>query len=312
MSVWIVRAGREGEAEDFALKNGIAVIGWGHAVGDLTNVHSREKLRELMQEHYQATRTGRQIGSRVGKIWAFRHDIEPGDFIVLPLKSRKGHPIAIGTCRGAYRYEPTNSEDTRHTRPVEWIREDIPRQAFEDLSASFDRQGTVYQINDDRVEERIRAILQETPQASVVPVDNNTENLQNAHVPQQIPGNLTLRRSTETKPRVFLAEFNPKYDVHDAERYGTLVHLLKAQMSPFDTTGMVEALRKALDDNCFDPERDFICMTGPSLVVAMLLGTITADWERVRLLMFDAKSHFYRDRWFNTESRDRDAGPARR
>jgi len=28
MSVWLVRAGKNGEREDFALENGVAVIGW--------------------------------------------------------------------------------------------------------------------------------------------------------------------------------------------------------------------------------------------------------------------------------------------
>jgi len=157
MSVWLVRAGKNGEQENFALDKGLAVVRWDE-LPDLAKIDSREKLSELMQQSYPDE--GKMaVANYVGQVWAFRSRIEKGDLIVLPLKTRS--MIAIGKCKGAYKYEPANPESARHTRPVEWIREDIPREAFgKDLLYSFGAFMTVCQIERNNAEQRIRAVLE--------------------------------------------------------------------------------------------------------------------------------------------------------
>jgi restriction system protein len=157
MSVWLARAGRNGEHENFALENGLAVIGWDE-LPDLAQIDSREKLSDQMQRAYPEEGKG-AISNYVGQVWAFRSRIEKGDFIVLPLKTRS--MIAIGRCTGAYKYEPENPAAARHTRAVEWIREDIPREAFgKDLLYSFGAFMTVCQVKRNNAENRIRAVLE--------------------------------------------------------------------------------------------------------------------------------------------------------
>jgi restriction system protein len=167
MSVWLVRAGRNGEREDFALENSVAVIGWDE-LPDLAQVKSREKLAELIQQSYPDQRK-MAVANYVGQVWAFRGRIEKGDLIVLPLKIRS--MIAIGMCAGPYKYEPANPPGSLHTRSVEWVREDIPREAFgKDLLYSFGAFMTVCQIKRNNAEERIRAVLagKEDPLVSTV------------------------------------------------------------------------------------------------------------------------------------------------
>ena len=156
MSVWLVRAGKNGEREDFALEKGLAVIGWDE-LPDLAHINSREKLSEQIQQYYP-DKGKMAIANFVGQVWAFRGRIEKGDLIVLPLKTRS--MIAVGKCAGPYKYEPENPVGSHHTRSVEWVRENIPREAFgKDLLYSFGAFMTVCQIKRNNAEERIRAVL---------------------------------------------------------------------------------------------------------------------------------------------------------
>ncbi len=156
MSVWLVRAGKNGEREDFALENGLAVIGW-NDLPDLAPIERREQLSDLMQQS-RPDENKMAIANYVGQVWAFRSSIEKGDLIILPLKTRS--MIAIGKCTGPYKYQPGNPPGARHTRAVHWLREDVPREAFgKDLLYSFGAFMTVCQIKRNNAEERIRVVL---------------------------------------------------------------------------------------------------------------------------------------------------------
>lgn len=83
-----------------------------------------------------------------------------GDPIVMPLKKRSA--FAIGRVAGPYKYMNFGGEDI-HTRAVEWIKE-VPRDALaQDLRFSFGAFLTVFQVNRNKAEERIRAILDGRP-----------------------------------------------------------------------------------------------------------------------------------------------------
>jgi len=157
MSVWIVRAGRNGEQEEGALEHKVATIGW-NELPDLSSIKSREELRARYEEIYPGTRK-MSIANQVGQIWSFIHRIQPNDLIALPLQLQSA--IAIGKVTGPYQYRTDLSPNIRHVRPVEWSRTDLPRSTFEqDLLYSFSAPPTVYQVQAHNAEERVRAILE--------------------------------------------------------------------------------------------------------------------------------------------------------
>ena len=87
--------------------------------------------------------------------------MQKGDIVVLPRKLTS--QIAIGRVTGPYRHIQVNSE-LRHTRPVEWIRTDVPRTAFEqDLLYSFGAFLTVCNISRNDAARRVLAVLEEKP-----------------------------------------------------------------------------------------------------------------------------------------------------
>ncbi len=154
--VWLVRAGAKGEDEALALELNLAVIGFTE-IPDLTGVSNREAVLERVQSVSPDARPNR-IRNRAGQLNAFVLRMKEGDIVALPFKTRPGH-IALGCVSGEYRYERIEGV-MRHTRPVDWIRPDVPRSEFgQDLLYSLGAFLTVCRIKRNNAENRIAAIL---------------------------------------------------------------------------------------------------------------------------------------------------------
>lgn len=161
MALWLVRAGKSGQQEDVALDKGLAAIGWGE-LPDLSQIQSREDLEQLYRNVYPGDKS-KTVTNRVSQIWAFRQRIQEGDLVALPLKKQSA--IAIGRVTGPYKYRANAADGVLHTRPVKWIRKDLPRAALDqDLLYSLGAFMTVCQIRRNQAEERIRAIMEGKPE----------------------------------------------------------------------------------------------------------------------------------------------------
>ncbi len=130
------------------------MIGWDD-LRDLTTVSSRDDVQLLLE----TTRPGDSINrlrNWAGQVWTFAHRISEGDLIVLPLKGRSA--IAVGRVTGPYAYRPDLPDSAHHTRPVKWLRDDLPRSAFDqDLLYSLGAALTVCQIKRNNAEARVVA-----------------------------------------------------------------------------------------------------------------------------------------------------------
>jgi len=173
MALWLVRAGRRGECEDFALDRNIAVIGWDQ-IPDLSQYSTREELEQAYREIEPGAKTN-QLRNWIGQLWAFSKRIQKGDLIVLPLKSRSA--VAIARVTGEYQYRAEHPTGAKHTRPVEWIVQDLPRDRFDqDLLYSFGAFMTVCRIKRNNAERRITAILEGGESAAMLATDTAEEN----------------------------------------------------------------------------------------------------------------------------------------
>ena len=123
--VWLVRAGRNGEFEDAALQEGQAIVDFG--VPDLTDAETRDAVRDRVQLA-DPNASPYRVGNITGQLVSFLLDMEEGDVVVLPLKTRKGL-VALGRVAGPYVYRGTIGADY-HTRRVNWIREGVPTSEF--------------------------------------------------------------------------------------------------------------------------------------------------------------------------------------
>ena len=152
MTVWVVKGGRYGEFEPYALGNNIVGIGF-ELRQSILDSPDRDALREFLQKNSDAD-----------QLWRFANVLSVGDIVVMPCK----HPraVAVGRIDGEYIYDDTLP--LPHTRPVEWLARDIPRSNFDqDLLYSFGGLATVFRVNrenaDARVERVTRLYVGETP-----------------------------------------------------------------------------------------------------------------------------------------------------
>ncbi len=174
MAFWVVRAGKHGVNEDYAVENSSVVIGW-EEVGDLTAISTKEAMLSHVQESYPDAAAGSQ---RVwaGELWAFKERIQINEWVAVPLTSRAA--LAVGRIVGAYRYVPDAPMGAKHQRSVQWVRTDLPRsEVDQDILYTLGATLTVFQARRNNAEERLIALAQgqslkkaETPGGSE-PVD---------------------------------------------------------------------------------------------------------------------------------------------
>lgn len=155
-TVWTVKGGRSGEREDRLLKHGLIGGGW-EPLPSLEAVTSKDALAAIYAEAYPSAGI-KTRANYVGQLWSLVHRMQDGDLVVLPLKTRG--TIAVGQVQGPYQFRMDLGEDLRHCRPVKWIAEDIPRDAFDqDLLYSFGAFLTFGRVKRENAEKRILAAL---------------------------------------------------------------------------------------------------------------------------------------------------------
>lgn len=158
MAVWVVRAGRYGEQEGFAIDNNVAVIGWDE-VDDLSGIHSRPTLLPILRTVFENDVAEGTLKNWETQLWAFANRISVGDLIALPRKMTS--TVAFGRVTGPYHYIQDAPAGCKHRIPLEWIQTDIPRQRIDgDLRFSLGGAMTVFQVSRNNAEERLRALVE--------------------------------------------------------------------------------------------------------------------------------------------------------
>ncbi|MXZ78422.1 MAG: restriction endonuclease [Acidimicrobiia bacterium] len=154
---WLVRSGGRGESEDFALENGFAAGGGFNEIPDLTEVATREEVKEIVRNAFPDS-SPRTVSNYTSQLWAMRC-VKPDDLIVLPLKTTS--QIALGTVKDGYKFRNDEDLRKRHVISVNWQRTDVPRTAVkQDLLYSLGAAQTVCQITRNDGAWRLHQIMQ--------------------------------------------------------------------------------------------------------------------------------------------------------
>lgn len=261
MTVWLTRAGRNGEQEDLALNANIVVHGTD--LPDLSSVDSREAIEESLGEKHPEENPN-AVKSWARQIWTFRGRIKKGDLVVLPLKRRAA--IAVGRVVGDYQYRPEHPEGARHTRPVEWVNPEIARDAFgQDLLYSLGAYMTVCRIQRNKAEERIKQLMETGKDPGFAAPDTDVIEEEEEEEGPEVPSDLEEYATDQ-----ITAYTREKFKAHELARLVTA--LLAAQgyhtyTSPPGPDGGVDIIagRGAMG---FDP---------PKLIVQVKSGENPAD-----------------------------------
>jgi len=183
--VFLVRAGANGEDEDYALEQGLAIIGF-KEYGALDRANDYEGMVKLVSSERPDLKP-RAASNYAGQLWTFTLGMKEGDTVVLPRKLTS--QVALGRVAGPYKYQQI-SGTYRHTRPVQWIRPDVPRSTFgQDLLYSFGAFMTVCNITRNDAERRVAAVLAGKPDpGSRVPAEKHLK---------QVPASVTEEGAAE-------------------------------------------------------------------------------------------------------------------
>lgn len=157
MTAWVVRGGRLGENEHWNIAQQRVTIGWPE-IGDLSDCHSRESVRALVDDADPSAKSMTRA-NHTGQLWAFRNSINPGDLIVMPLKSKPGY-IQFGRATGGYGYDGSQADKTRrHYLPVVWDSDPVSKSGIaEDLLFTLNAIMTVFRPSRNDAAARLEEI----------------------------------------------------------------------------------------------------------------------------------------------------------
>lgn len=153
MTIWLVRAGGQGEYEERFLRERRIYLTWECLGTDLSRLPGRQDLTTLLNQTYPDTKP-KTIANWSSQIWPFAREMKEGDLVVVPLKTQR--TIQIGRISGGYNFAAEGPDPFFHWRDVEWIGESIPRENFgQDLLHSFGAFMTICRIQRNQAEQRI-------------------------------------------------------------------------------------------------------------------------------------------------------------
>ena len=149
MATWLVRGGREGECEKEALENCRLTVGF-RIRPELTDELTWKDVWDLFREERLDKDSG-TITKWTNQMWVFRHNIQVGDFVVMPHTYKNGTWafIAIGQIAGKYKHRPESLPGSMHGRRVEWINKRVPPSRVSDeFRKSIGKRQPVFDISD--------------------------------------------------------------------------------------------------------------------------------------------------------------------
>ena len=154
MALWLTRMGRHGEYEQRFLADDRIYATWKGLRHDLSQIPTKAELVTLMSGTYPNKELP-AIRNWASQIWPFVKIMKPGDWVVVPYKTKPA--INIAEITGDYEFDPNADDPYYHSRSIKWIEQDIPRTNFDqDLLYSFGAFMTICRITRNDAENRVR------------------------------------------------------------------------------------------------------------------------------------------------------------
>lgn len=115
-----------------------------------------------------------------------------------------------------------------------------------------------------------------------------------------------MSSKTEAKARVFVLQNQnqKRYDISAVKYYSDeIVYVIGniEHISPFDTPAFIDLVTHRLIMENFNPEIDFICLTGSSILLSLFAAILGSrySYANLKVLMFDARNNNYKLRLLN-------------
>lgn len=99
-------------------------------------------------------------------------------------------------------------------------------------------------------------------------------------------------------PRTFLPVPNNRFNVDELSNFGPVQYLTTTHLSPFEGDEIMRNIRLGLKRNQYDPEKDYLVLTGNSVVLAYTMAVFVTEFPKFKMLIFDARNSLYCPREF--------------
>ncbi len=158
MTLWLNRAGKNGEFESKFLSDNRIYLTWDGFDVDLNKIVSQEDLYKILVNKYNLEKEKTAI-NWASQIWAIAHKMEIGDWVVLP--SKVNRTLHLGEITGDYTYDESLGNPYYHYRAIDWFALDIPRDKFDqDIRYSLGAAMTICRIHKNNAESRIKQMYE--------------------------------------------------------------------------------------------------------------------------------------------------------
>lgn len=158
MSIWLFRAGANGEYENKFLNDNRVYLTWDDLNINLNKFSKKEDLYEFLVDKYNLEKEKTAI-NWASQIYPIAHKMQIGDWVVLPSKINR--TIHFGKIIGEYKFDESLGNPYYHYRDVKWFAQDIPRDKFDqDLLYSMGAFMTVCKIHKNNAEYRLKSMYE--------------------------------------------------------------------------------------------------------------------------------------------------------
>ncbi|MBS6024995.1 MAG: restriction endonuclease [Paeniclostridium sordellii] len=154
MSIWLFRAGKNGEFENKFLEDKRIYLTWDDLNEDLSKFESQRDLYKFLVDKYDLEKEKTAV-NWASQIYPIAHKMLKGDWVILPSKINR--TLHFGKIIGQYKFDENLGSPYYHYREVEWFATDIPRDRFDqDILYSLGAFMTVCKIHKNNAENRIK------------------------------------------------------------------------------------------------------------------------------------------------------------
>lgn len=143
MKFWLLKSAGTLEDEERILEDSIVTIGWAE-LPDLSG-RNEKQVKKLILEKYPGMRE-ELSETWTGEIFAFITEIEKGDLMAVPFKTR--NEVLIGKVSGNYEYRQL-SDFISHVRKVRWLKTISKGEFEEEYDVDLNSPETLFQIKAD-------------------------------------------------------------------------------------------------------------------------------------------------------------------
>ena len=125
--MWVVRAGQKSGFYDKYLKASRVYIPWDGYKFDLSSVKERADFRAIVEKE-KGTDNCTSVSNWAGQLYTFTQEIQENDYVLIPSRGSRSYCLAKIT--GEYSFDGKEPDKLYHSRPIEILLKDIPRDIF--------------------------------------------------------------------------------------------------------------------------------------------------------------------------------------